>query len=253
MVSLDGFTEYVFNESVEVIDAKKQVRDILKQKRATNRKGLLICFEGIDGVGKTTQVDKLMDYLDGKGYEVIHTKWNSSPLLKKPIKKAKEKHMLTPILYSLLHAADMVVRYENEIVPALNANKIVVSDRYIYTSMARDSARGVDTGILEKIYADIRQPDILFHCVLPIHRAFHRLVKEKDLTYYGVGMDLNLADNMEDSYIKYENLVDKAYRRILPKVTSYVKLDMGKSIEEIALEVERVVKEKTGIGKYKKD
>ncbi len=168
-------------------------------------------------VHNTTQVDKLMDYLDGSGYEVIHTKWNSSSLLKKPIKKAKEKHMLTPILYSLLHAADMVVRYENEIVPALNANKVVVSDRYIYTSMARDSARGVDMGILEKIYSDIRQPDILFHCVLPIHRAFHRLVKEKDLTYYGVGMDLNLADNMEDSYIKYENLVDKAYRRITPQ------------------------------------
>jgi dTMP kinase len=253
MNSLEGFSQFVFNEAVEVIDARKQVREILKQKRATNKKGLLICFEGIDGVGKSTQVERLVKYLKDSGYEVVETKWNSSSLLKKPIKAAKKKHMLSPMLYSLMHAADMIVRYENEIVPALNANKVVVSDRYIYTSMARDAARGVDTDILDKIYADIRQPDILFHCVLPIHRAFARLVKEKDLSYYGVGMDLNLADNMEDSYIKYENLVDKSYRKILPKVSSYVRVDMGKSIEEIAQEVQKHVKEKTGIGKYKKD
>lgn len=253
MTSLEGFSQFVFNEAVEVIDARKQVREILKQKRATNKKGLLICFEGIDGVGKSTQVERLVSYLKDSGYEVVETKWNSSSLLKKPIKAAKKKHMLSPMLYSLMHAADMIVRYENEIVPALNANKVVVSDRYIYTSMARDAARGVDTDILDKIYADIRQPDILFHCVLPIHRAFARLVKEKDLSYYGVGMDLNLADNMEDSYIKYENLVDKSYRKILPKVSSYIRVDMGKSIEEIAQEVQKAVKEKTGIGKYKKD
>jgi len=203
-------------------------------------------------VHNSTQVETLSKWLkEEENYDVMKTKWNSSKIMKEAIKDAKDKRILSPMLYSLMHAADMVIRYENEIVPGLMENKIVVADRYIYTSMVRDKARGVDVQIMNEIYKDFREPDILFHCTLPIHLAFSRIIKEKGLSYYGTGMDLNLADNKEENYLKYEDILDKYYKQILPMVSSYHKLNMGRDITTIAEEIKDVVANQTGIGKYR--
>ncbi len=251
---MKGFSEFfdgcLLTENAEI---KSQVQDILKSTKPKTSRGLLIVFEGIDGAGKSTQVDKLTEWLEDEGYSVSFSKWNSSKAIKPVTSKLKDKRELTPTLYSLLHAADMVHRYEYDILPALSANKIVICDRYIYTSIVRDKARGVDVEFLNKIYKDFRTPDILFHCAVPIHIAFGRMVKEKGLTYYGTGSDLNLADNREENYLKYEHILDKYYRKVLPEVHSYVKLDMKKSIPEIHDDIQSAVKKKFGIGKYAKE
>src|SRR5262252_2385076 len=250
-----GFSEF-FHEHwlLEHEDVKLQVRDILKQTKPKTKRGLLIVFEGIDGAGKSTQVDLLRKWLEKEqNYSVTYTKWNSAKPIKPITSKLKDKRELSPVLYSLMHAADMVHRYENTILPALSANKIIICDRYLYTSIVRDKARGVDVEWLNKVYKDMREPDILFHCAVPIHVAFGRLVKEKGLTYYGTGSDLNLADSREENYIKYENILDKLYRKVLPEVKSYHKLDMRKSIPEIQDDIQDIVKKKTGIGKYAKE
>jgi thymidylate kinase len=200
----------------------------------------------------SSQTELLVDWLKEEGYDVVTTKWNSSKVMKDSIKKAKKDRLLSPILYSLLHAADMVLRYENEILPALNDNKIVICDRYIYTSMARDKARGVNIEIMNEIYKGFREPDLLFHFALPIHTAFTRMIKEKGLSYYGTGMDLNLADNKEENYVKYGNLLDKYYKQILPMVSSYHKIMTNRDIQTIAQEVREIISKKTGIGRYKK-
>ena len=164
MTNLDGFFEYFDASDTTLLEAairkpkpdhqdiRNQVQEILKKNKPKNKKGLLIVIEGIDGSGKTSQTDLLVDWLKEEGYDVVTTKWNSSKVMKDSIKKAKKDRLLSPILYSLLHAADMVLRYENEILPALNENKIVICDRYIYTSMARDKARGVNIEIMNEIY-----------------------------------------------------------------------------------------------------
>lgn len=263
MTQLTGFSDFFESSDITLLEAamrkpkpdgkniQQQVHEILKKKKDKDKKGLLIVFEGIDGSGKTKQTAMLIDYLKEQGYDVVDTKWNSSKVMKDAIKTAKDKRMMTPMLYCLMHAADLVIRYENNIVPALMENKIVVCDRYIYTSMVRDKARGVDIEILNEIYKDFRQPDILFHCTLPIHVAFARMIKDKDLSYYGTGMDLNLADNKEENYLKYGNLMDRYYQKLLPMVPNYHKLSTSGTIESIANEVKKVIEEKTGIGKYK--
>lgn len=265
MAGLEGFNEYFDVTDTMLLEGamrkpkpdgsniKAQVQEILRKKKPKDKKGLLIVFEGIDGAGKSTQVEQLVKWLkEDESYDVLETKWNSSKIMKSSIKKCKEKRMLSPRLYSLLHAADMVIRYEHDIVPALMENKIVVADRYIYTSMVRDKARGIDVQIMNEIYKDFREPDILFHCVLPIHLAFGRMIKEKGLSYYGTGMDLNLADNKEENYLKYEAILDRYYKQILPMVPTYHKLNMNRDITTIAEEVKSVVRRNTGIGKYHK-
>lgn len=105
--------------------------------------------------------------------------------------------------------------------------------------------------MVKNVYEGLREPDVLFHCSVPIHIAFTRLLKEKGLSYYGTGSDLNLADSREENYIKYENMLNRIYNEILPSVKSYYKLDMSKSKKMIAKDVQTVLKNKFGIGKYK--
>ncbi len=240
------FSEF-FNEQLvleQTNNIKLQVQDILKNTKPKTHRGLLIVFEGIDGSGKTSQTQLLKKWLEKENHSVTLTKWNSAKPIKPMTDKLKEKRELSPILYSLTHAIDLIHRYENEILPALSANKIVIADRYIYTSIVRDKARGIDVELLNKIYKEFRIPDVLFHCWVPIHIAFGRMIKEKGLSYYGTGSDLNLADNREENYMKYENILDKLYKKILPEVKSYHKLDMRKSIPEIQEDIQDIVKKK---------
>ena len=237
-------------EESEKVDLKTRLKEILKEK-PRKKSGLLVVIEGIDGSGKSTQIDELVDWLKGLNYDVVLTKWNSSEVMKKAIKKGKEKRMLTPLIYSLLHATDMAIRYEHDILPALEKNKIVVCDRYIYTSLARDKVRGVDLDMLKEIYKGFRVPDVVFRLKVPIEIAFTRVIRDKGLNYYSAGMDLNLSDNKEESCIKYEAMVDRVYDEIMKEVPSCVNIDASKSIEIIKKKIRGVLSTKFGIGRYK--
>ena len=185
----------LFEDKTDVV--KRNLSKILRKKPRSNT-GLLIVFEGIDGAGKSTQVDRLVKWLKKNEYSVETTKWCDSKLLADLISKAKKERKLTPLLFSLLHAADLIARYEQEILPALHKNKIVVMDRYYYTSFVRDELRGVDGALLKLIYKDFREPDVVFHCVLPIRLSYERVLKEKGhFSYYSSGMDLNYAPSRE--------------------------------------------------------
>ena len=234
----------------DVID--DQVNDILNT-RSTPQKGLFIVFEGIDGVGKTTQTTKLVDWLDGRGYDVETTKWNSSKLLAKTIKKAKKKKLLTPVMFSILHAADMITRYEQNVVPALEDNGIVVMDRYIYTSYVRDKVRGVDTKLLDHVYAGMRKPDLIFYCTAPVRLAFERLMKDKGVpNYYAAGMDIGYSHSAEESAVKYAHECDVQYHKVFKDMPNVHVLDMNRSVDEIFEDVKKALADQFGIGKYKK-
>jgi dTMP kinase len=239
----------ILNESTKV-DLKAKLKEILKEK-PRKQSGLLIVMEGIDGSGKSVNTQELVKWLKDLNYDVVFSEWNSSDIMKKAIKKGKEKRMLTPLIYSLLHAADMVIRYEHDILPALSKNKIVVCDRYIYTSLARDKVRGVDVDMLKEIYKGFRVPDVVFRLKVPIEIAFTRVIRDKGLNYYSAGMDLNLSDNKEESCIKYEAMVDRVYDSIMKEVPTCVTIDASKSIDVIKNKIQKTLKDKFGIGRYK--
>src|SRR5712691_312092 len=125
--------------------------------------GVLVAFEGSDGSGKTTQRKLFKAWLESMGEDVVVTKWNSSPAFKPVIKARKAARMLEPVNYALLHAADFRHRYENVIEPSLRQGKIVLSDRYVFTGIARDTARGMDHDWSMSLYAGARKPDIVFY------------------------------------------------------------------------------------------
>ena len=214
---------------------------------ARKPKGILVAVEGCDGAGKSSITEMLVAWLEKHNFPVTQTKWNSSDIVKDAIDKGKDRRELSPLIFSLLHAADFVWRYENVILPALERNHVVVADRYVYTSYVRDGLRGVDPKILNLVYDGIREPDILFHCSCPTEIAFARLMEDKGFTFYGSGMDLGLSHNRNESCMLYEKKMCKEYDRILPECKNYVKLDTSKPKKETFQAVKDEMNSKFGI------
>ena len=193
------------------------------QRRYTNRRGLLIAFEGADGSGKTTQRKLFKQWLITCGYSVVTTKWNSSKRFHPVIKARKAERSLTPLVYSSLHAADFQERLETVIRPALAAGKIVIADRYVPTAIVRDSLRGVPREHIERSYAGAPEPDLGFYFAVSAETSEARVAADGLPNYYEAGQDVTgLADPVESYRIfvrgtlrKYEELVSEFGMKVI--------------------------------------
>ena len=136
--------------------------------------GRLFIVEGIDGSGKSTQLSLLHKWLESKGYGVVFSEWNSSPLVKDTTKLGKKKKLLTPATFSLIHSTDFADRTERSILPLLKAGAIVLCDRYVYTAFARDVARGMDREWVRDLYDFAVKPTIAFYFRVPLETAIWR-------------------------------------------------------------------------------
>ena len=178
--------------------------------------GKLFIVEGIDGSGKSTQLDLLSKWLVGQGYCVAFSEWNSSPLVKDTTKKGKKKHMLTPTSFSLIHAADFADRLERQIVPALKAGAIVLADRYIYTAFGRDVARGVQPSWVRKVYAIAVEPTVAFYFRVPLKESLRRILGGRPkLKFYEAGMDLGLSDDPYESFSLFQARILAEYDKMV--------------------------------------
>lgn len=174
--------------------------------------GKLFIVEGIDGSGKSTQLDLLHKWLLSEGYLVVFTEWNSSPIVKGTTRRAKQRRLLTPMSFSLIHAADFASRLYMQVIPALQAGAIVLADRYVYTAFARDGVRGVDRGWLRKLYSFAIQPTVSFYFDVPLDEAIARILEGRPaLKYYEAGMDLGLSRNPQESFRLFQGLIKNEY------------------------------------------
>jgi dTMP kinase len=174
--------------------------------------GRLIIVEGIDGSGKTTQLHLLDKWLRSQGRLVFTTEWNSSDVVKEITSKGKKKGLLTPTTFSLLHATDFADRYERNILPLLRAGYIVLSDRFVYTAYARDGVRNCSPEWVRQVYSFALKPTIAFYFRVPIDVAINRiLVGRPKLKYYEAGMDLNLSNDIFESYRIFQSKIIDRY------------------------------------------
>lgn len=188
---------------------------MLNFSKKHNYKGLLICVEGIDGSGKSTQIELLHSWLQSKGMDVILTQWNSSELIANTTKKAKKKNLLSGRTFSLLHAVDFADRLERTIKPALKAGFIVLADRYFFTALARDVARGVDPTWVRNMYSFAMEPDLTFYFDVSSKDSLERICANREPKYYEAGMDMKLSNNPYKSYILFQNRIIEQYRQMI--------------------------------------
>ena len=188
---------------------------MLRFSKKHNYKGLLICVEGIDGSGKTTQLELLYSWLKSKNLDVILTQWNSSELIANTTKKAKKKNLLSGRTFSLLHAVDFADRLERTIKPALKAGFIVLADRYYYTALARDVARNVEPQWVRNMYSFALEPDLTFYFDISPKDSLERICANRAPKFYEAGMDMKLSNNPYKSYIMFQNRIVEQYQQMI--------------------------------------
>ncbi|MBX9723186.1 MAG: dTMP kinase [Candidatus Obscuribacterales bacterium] len=180
-----------------------------------NYPGKLIVVEGVDGSGKSTQLNLLKNWLEDRGQKVIFTQWNSSKLISKTIKEAKRSNTLIPVTFSLLHATDFADRLENIIKPALKAGLTVLADRYCFTAFARDVARGVDKEWVRNLYEFAIKPDAAMYFRVPIETSLSRIATSRLPGFYEAGMDIGLSADPRQSFQLFQSMVINEYDQMV--------------------------------------
>jgi len=180
--------------------------------------GKLVVVEGIDGSGKSTQLDLLRKWILSQGYSAYLSEWNSSPIVRSTTKYGKDNRLLSPLTFSLIHTADFADRLDRTILPPLRAGAIVLTDRYIFTAFARDVARGMDPDYVRRVYRFALQPSVAFYFRVPLDEAMRRiLIGRPELKFYEAGMDLGLSDDPVESFRLFQRRILDEYERLIPE------------------------------------
>src|SRR3989454_11020580 len=173
--------------------------------------GKIIAIEGTDGVGRSTQIRLLREWLEVKGYGVVETGWTRSALMQPTIDLAKSSNTLNKLTFVLLYATDFADRLEKQILPALHAGFVVLSDRYIFTALARAGVRGVDRQWLRNLYGFAIAPHMVFYLKVDVETLIGRVLAARGMDFWESGMDLKLGDDIYDSFRTYQSKLLREY------------------------------------------
>jgi len=195
-------------------------------------KGKLIVLEGMDGVGRSTHIELLKQWLETNGRAVLVSSMTRSTLAGKRLRQAKEGHTLGSITMSLFYATDFADRLENEMIPALKAGFVVLVDRYVYTLMARAIVRGVDSEWVQDVYRLALKPDGVFYLRVGIDELITRVLQGTGFDYWESGMDLHLGEDMYDSFVEYQSRLLAQFDRMVESYGFDV-IDASRSIEDV--------------------
>lgn len=176
--------------------------------------GVLITVEGTDGVGRTTQITMLREWLEIQGYGVVETGWTRSELIGGTISRAKQVRSLNRLTYSLLYAADFADRLEKEVLPALRSGFIVLADRYVFTAFARDVVRGADRGWVRELFGFAPIPHLVLYLRIDVGTLIRRTIARGPIDYFEAGMDMALGQDPYDSFKRYQSLLIREYDRM---------------------------------------
>jgi dTMP kinase len=203
--------------------------------------GVLIVVEGADGSGRSTQIARLVEWLEGSGHATVQVGLKRSTLVSEELNQAQQGNILSRTTLSLFYATDFADQLENVILPALRAGFIVLADRYIYTLMARDLVRGFDAAWVKNLYGIALVPDAVFYLqVTPGELVQRNFAKNHVLDYWESGMDLGLSRDMFDSFLKYQVLVAQQFQR-LQKTYDFTIVDAGRSVDDINTELRKKI------------
>jgi len=209
----------------------------------SNLPGHLIVIEGADGVGRSTHTELLQGWLEGHGFAVSTTGLTRSALTAKGIEDAKEGHNFDRTTMSLFYATDLADRIQNEIIPALRSGFVVLSDRYVFTTMARGAARGLDREWLARLYGFALVPQRVFFLRLDPDELIRRTLRRGgELDYWEAGRDIGLAPDLYTSFRKYQALILKEFDRMSERY-EFTTFDASRSVQEVQNDLRRELAE----------
>ena len=205
-------------KKAEPYAAEREMRDM-----GFERWGRFIVVEGLDGSGKSTQLKKVEEKLRSAGFDVVLTGWNSSSMMGESIKNAKRMRRMRRRTFALSQSADLSEQLYDLILPALSDGKIVLADRYFYTSLARDSVRGSERDWLENLFLSMIRPDLVLYFRINVETAINRVLARRVLD------EQLMSDAEEDSDGELATLTEA----VLPSQSSssWNPVDLNKQID----------------------
>lgn len=208
--------------------------------------GKLLVIEGPDGVGRSTQIELLRQWLEQEGHAVSQTGLSRSPLTQPGLDAAKAGHTLGKLTMSLFYATDFADRLENHILNALTAGEIVLSDRYFYSTVARDVVRGADPEWAKSLYGIALKPDAVFYLKVDIPHLVARMVHGRGFNYWECGMDIHCADNLYDSFCIYQSRIIEQLDRMAEEY-GFIVIDANRSVEEVFEDLREQIRQSEGL------
>lgn len=203
--------------------------------------GKLIVVEGADGSGRSTQIARLVQWLEANGHATVQVGLKRSTLVKEELSRAQEGNILSRHTLSLFYATDFADQLENVILPALKSGFMVLADRYIYTLMVRDMVRGMDEQWLKNLYGIALVPDAVFYLnVSPEELIQRNFAKNFALDYWESGMDLGLSRDLFDSFLQYQARVERQFKRI-QSTYGFTIVDAHRSVDEIYEDLQKQI------------
>ena len=147
------------------------------------KRGIFICLEGIDASGKSTQARWLVRNLRSRGFDAIYTTEPSKGEVGSFIRQyvLQRKRRVPAVVEALLFAVDRVDHVESKIEPALESGKIVVSDRYVYSSLAYQGAAGLNIGWIKQINSVALPPDLAIYIDAPPEVVLKRMRRRRSV------------------------------------------------------------------------
>jgi dTMP kinase len=203
-------------------------------------KGALITVEGTDGVGRSTQVASLKQWLEVQGYGVIETGWTRSELMSETIMAAKAGHSLNQLTFSLLYATDFADRLEKIVVPALRSGFVVLADRYVFTAFARSVVRGAHPAWIRNVFGFALVPDMTLYLRIDADALLPRILQNRRIDFWEAGMDMHLGTDLYESARRYQWRLIREYNR-LARQYGFLSIDATLTPEEIQAKMRRRV------------
>ncbi|MBV8847402.1 MAG: hypothetical protein JO307_31720 [Bryobacterales bacterium] len=208
-------------------------RTALPGVETSELQGKLIVIEGPDAVGRSTQIQRLRPWLEELGHAVLDTGMARSALAAKGIRQAKEGNTLGPITMTLFYLTDFADRLENEIIPALRAGFVVLTDRYIFSMIARAIARGEDRAWIERTAGFALVPHLVLYLRAEVNDLISRVVVGKGaFDFWESGMDARFGRDMCDSFVRYQARLIRVFDRLAGPY-GFELVDAGRSPDEV--------------------
>lgn len=200
--------------------------------------GRLIVLEGTDGVGRSTQVALLREWLESSGYAVASSGLKRSDLAGKGIALAQQGHYLNDVTSCLFYATDLADRLEREIIPALRAGFVVLTDRYIYSIIARALVRGLDQDWAFNVLGFALVPDRVFYLRSDLNHLVPRVLNARGFNYWESGMDFLRKRDYYESYVEYQGKLLAQFDAMGSEFDFHL-IDARRSVHDVFVELRR--------------
>lgn len=186
-------------------------------------KGLLIVIEGIDGTGKSTQARRLGEWFASKGREVVLSREPTDGPWGKKLRESAASGRLSPEDELEYFLKDRRQHVDEKIAPALAAGKVVILDRYYFSTMAYQGARGFDPAEIRRLNEEFAPlPDLLLILDLDVDSAHRRIGHRGDSAN-----EFEKRDNLERCREVFLSLKDEPFVRIIDSTGSLDDVSAG--------------------------